>query len=128
MSCTARPARVTERSTLWGRGTPPGPVRPPVRLPHSAVLAGHGDDAAAVRALDVAAGDAGVDAPHRRAGHLLGLGDGDLDRLDRGVDVDDDAPPQAPRRGRADADDVEAADARRRPGGDGADLRPAGGQ
>src|SRR5207253_6204215 len=57
----------------------------------------------------VAAGDARVDARDLEACHLLGLGDGGLDRLDRRVDVDDDPAPEAAGGRRPDADDVEAA-------------------
>src|SRR5438132_1505891 len=58
------------------------------------------------------------------AGHLLGLGDGGSDRLDGGVDVDDDAAPE-PARGRGpDPDDVQGA-AGRGLGDDRADLRGA---
>src|SRR5437899_7570912 len=80
-----------------------------VRRVHLAVLAGDGDDAAAVDTTDVAAGDARVDACDLDACHLLGLADGGLDRLHRGVDVDDDSAPEAARGRGADADDVEAA-------------------
>jgi hypothetical protein len=48
---------------------------------------------------------------HRRdlaPGHVLGLVDRGPDRRHRGVDVDHDAAAQALRRGRADADDVDA--------------------
>ena len=65
-----------------------------------------GDDAAAVDAADVAAGDAGVHAGDLDAGHLLGLADRLLDGLDGGVDVDHHAAPQPARGRRAHADDV----------------------
>src|SRR3989454_107273 len=95
-----------------------------VRRVHLAVLAGDGDDAAAVDATDVAAGDARVDACDLDACHLLGLADGGLDCLHRGVDVDDDSAPEAARGRGADADDVEAA-VRGRLGDHRADLRRA---
>src|SRR5207247_1944617 len=66
-------------------------------------------DTAAVGAAAVAAGDARVDARDLEACHLLGLGDGGLDRLDRRVDVDDDPAPEAAGGRRPNADDVEAA-------------------
>ena len=66
------------------------------------------DRAGRVDALDVAAGDAGVDLRDLAAGHALGLEDRLLDRRHRRVDVDDDALLEAARRVRADADDVEA--------------------
>src|SRR5437867_3927964 len=91
---------------------------------HLAVLAGDGDDAAAVDTTDVAAGDARVDACDLDACHLLGLADGGLDRLHSGVDVDDDSAPEAARGRGADADDVEAA-VRGRLGDHRADLRRA---
>src|SRR5712664_3503450 len=92
-----------------------------VGLAHLAVLARHGHHAAAVAGADVAARHAGVDGRDLDARHLLGLGHRLTDRLDGGVDVDHDAAAQPTRRGRADADDVEAsAEAGRR--NDGADL------
>src|SRR5438094_93513 len=91
---------------------------------HLVVLAGDPDDAAAVHAADVAAGDPRVGAGDLDPGHLLGLGDGGPDRLDRRVDIDDDPAPE-PARGRAaDADDVQAAPGRGL-GDDRADLRGA---
>src|SRR5262245_44087211 len=60
----------------------------------------------AVEALDVAAGRARDHAPDLAAGHQLGFLHGLADRLDRGVDVDDDALLEAPRGCRADADDL----------------------
>jgi hypothetical protein len=65
------------------------------------------DDPRAVHALDVAAGDAGVDGGHLAAGHQLGLLDGALDRAHGGLDIDHH--PLAERLGRvgADPDDVD---------------------
>ena len=74
-----------------------------------AVLAGHGDDAAAVEALDVRAAHRQVRRADLDAGHQLGLLDRLLDRIDGGFEVDDDAALQALRLGQADADHVEPA-------------------
>ncbi len=73
------------------------------------VLAGDGDDAAAVEALDVGAGDAEEGRVDLDAGHELSLFLGLLDGRRRGVEVDDDALAQAVRVGRADADDLDLA-------------------
>ena len=83
------------------------------RAPHVvardlAALAGHGDDAAAVEALDVRARHRQVHGVDLDAGHQLGLFDRLLDRLDGGLEVDDHAAADAARLGDADADDVEA--------------------
>ena len=66
------------------------------------------DHAAAAEALDVASGDARVDVGDFSASHGFGLIDGALNRLNRRLDVDDDALSQPLRRVRADADDVDA--------------------
>ena len=73
-----------------------------------AVLAGDGDHAAAVEALDVRARQRQVHRVDLDAGHQLGLFDRLLDRVDRRLEVDDDAAPDAARLGDAEADDVEA--------------------
>ena len=67
-----------------------------------AVLAGDRDDAAAVERLDVRARQAEVHRVDLDAGGQLGLVDRLLDRLDRRLEVDDDAAPDAlaSRRGR----------------------------
>ena len=75
----------------------------------SAVLARDRDHAARVEAADVGAGDAHVGRADLDAGHQLGLLDHALDRVDGGLEVDDDALAQALGLGLADADDVEAA-------------------
>ena len=94
------------------------------RLVVSARTAGDRHDPAAVDAADVAARHPGVHARDLDARHLLGLGDGGLDRLDRRVDVDDD-PPSEPAGGRgSDPDDVQDAPGRGL-GDDRADLRGA---
>ena len=59
----------------------------------------HRDDALAVEALDVAAGDAGVDGGDLAAGHQLGLFDRAADGGDGGLDVDHHALAQALARG-----------------------------
>ena len=74
-----------------------------------AVLAGDGDDAAAVEALDVRARQRQVHGVDLDAGHQLGFLDRLLDRVDGRLEVDDDAALDAARLGDADADDVEAA-------------------
>ena len=84
------------------------------RAPHVlardlAVLAGDGDHAAAVEALDVRARQREVHRVDLDAGHQLRFLDGLLDRLDGRLEVDDDAAPDAARLGDAEADDVEAA-------------------
>ena len=89
-----------------------------------AVLVADGDDAAAVDAPDVAAGDARVHARHFDPGHLLGLAHGLADRLHGRVDVHDDPLAQATGRRRADSHHVDAA-AGVRLGDDRADLRRA---
>ena len=83
------------------------------RAPHVlardlAVLAGDGDHAAAVEALDVRARQREVHRVDLDAGHQLGLLDRLLDRVDRRLEVDDDAAPDAARLGDAEPDDVEA--------------------
>ena len=82
------------------------------RAPHVlagdlAVLAGDGNHAAAVEALDVRPGQREVHRVDLDAGHQLGLLDRLLDRFDRRLEVDDDAAPDAARLGDAEADDVE---------------------
>jgi len=67
-----------------------------------------GDDAVAVEALDVAAGDPGEHGADLDAGHELGLLDGLLDRLDGAVDVDDDPLAKPLGGGRPQPDDVDA--------------------
>src|SRR5207247_5419831 len=73
-----------------------------------AILARDRDDAAAVEALDVRARQREVDRVDLDAGHHLGLVDRFLDRIDRRLEVDDDAAADAARFRRADADDVDA--------------------
>ena len=72
-----------------------------------AVLAGDGDDAAAVDAVHVGARQAEVDRVDLDAGGQLGLLERLLDRLDGGLEVHDHAAPDAPRVGAAHPDDVE---------------------
>src|SRR6266480_2350428 len=96
-SWTARPARFTDRTTFWTEVT------------------------AAVDAADVPARDARADTGDLDTRHLLGLGDGGLDRLYRGVDMDDDPAPEAARGRGAHTDDVETV--RDRLGDHRADLR-----
>ena len=72
-----------------------------------AVLAGHRDHAAAVEPLDVRAGQRQVHRVDLDAGHQLGFFDRLLDRVDRRLEVDDDAAADAARLGDAEADDVE---------------------
>ena len=84
------------------------------RAPHVlardlAVLAGDRDDAAAVERLDVRAGQPEVHRVDLDAGGQLGFVDRLLDRLDRRLEVDDDAAADALRVGQADPDDVEPA-------------------
>ena len=62
---------------------------------------------AAVEALDVRPDSAEVDRVDLDAGHQLGLVDRLLDRLDRGLEIDDDTAADAARLGDAEADDVE---------------------
>src|SRR5262249_6000884 len=88
------------------------------------ILAGDPDDAAAVHAADVAPADARERARGLDLRPLLGLGDRGLDRLDRKVDIDDDAAPQTARGRGADTEHVQRA-ARPRFGDDGAHLRRA---
>ena len=64
-----------------------------------AVLAGDRDHAAAVDAADVRAGQPEVHRVDLDAGRQLGLLERLLDRLDRGLEVDDDAAPDAARIG-----------------------------
>ena len=52
------------------------------------LLVAHHGHAHRILALDVAAGDAGVDLAHLAAGHHLDLGDRPRDRIHRGLDVD----------------------------------------
>ena len=72
-----------------------------------AVLASDGDDAAAVDAVHVRAGQPEVHGVDLDAGGELRLLQRFLDRLDRGLQIDDDAAADAARIGQADADDVE---------------------
>ena len=89
----------------------PGRVDDPgdVLLGDLPVLAGHGHDAPAVEGPDVGARNAHPGARNLHAGHDLGLFGGPLDRLDRGVDVDDVALAGAAVGRGALADDVEGA-------------------
>jgi hypothetical protein len=66
------------------------------------------DDAVGVEAADVIAGDAGIHRVDLAAGHQLRFLDGALNRLHRGLDVDDDAFLQAPGWMNADTDDFDA--------------------
>ena len=66
-----------------------------------AVLAGDGDHAAAVEALDVRTRQRQVDRVDLDAGHQLGFLDRLLDRLDGRIEVDDHAAPDAARFGNA---------------------------
>src|SRR3970282_2930723 len=61
------------------------------------IAAGDGDDAAAVGGGDVLAGDGNEGGGEAGAGHALSALDGVLDRLDGGVQVDDDPPAEAQR-------------------------------
>ena len=78
---------------------------------HLVIAPGDGDDAAAVQAAHVRAGDADEGAIGRAAGHQLGLLDRLLDRGDAGVEVDHDPLAHAAGRGGAVADDVDRAPA-----------------
>ena len=84
------------------------------RAPHVvardlAVLAGDRDHAAAVESLDVGTGQREMDGVDLDARHQLRFLDRLLDRVDGGIDVDDDAALDAARLGDADADNVERA-------------------
>src|SRR6185503_7105096 len=72
-----------------------------------AVLAGHGDDAAAVEPFDVRPRQRQVHRVDLDASHQLGFLDRFLDRVDRRLEVDHDAAPDAARFGDTDADDVD---------------------
>ena len=74
-----------------------------------AVLAGHGNHAAAVEAFDVRPRDGHVHRIDFDARHQLGFVDGVCDALDRRLQVDDGAAANALRFGHADADDLQAA-------------------
>src|SRR5690606_3501716 len=87
-------------------------------------LVADGNHAGRVAALDVAAGNAGVDRADLAAGHQLGLLDRALDRLHRRFDVHHDTALESLRRVRADTDDVDAL-ARLVFGDDGDDFRRA---
>src|SRR5262249_12686731 len=89
-----------------------------------AVLSGDRDDAAAVERLHVRARQPEVDGIDLDARRQLRLVDGLLDRLDRRLEIDDHAAPDAPRLRRAESDDAQT------PGvgplaDDGGDLRRA---
>jgi hypothetical protein len=58
---------------------------------HLAVLAGDGDDAAAVEPLDVWSADGEVDRAHLDSCHELGLFDRRLDGFHRRIEIHDDA-------------------------------------
>src|SRR5207237_3872774 len=73
------------------------------------VLAGDRHDAAAVEGSDVRSGDAHPGARYLDSGHDLRFFRGALDRVDRGVDVDDVPFARAPVGRGALADDVERA-------------------
>ena len=81
---------------------------PDVAVRDLAVVAGDGDDGTVVGAANVIAGDADEDVGDVNAGHPLGLLGRRLDRLDRLLEVDDDALAHPQRRRLADADDLEA--------------------
>ena len=74
-----------------------------------AVLAGDRDHAPAVERLDVRGRQTEVDRVDLDAGGQLGFVDRLLDRLDRGLEVDDDAALDAARVGQPHPDDVEPA-------------------
>ena len=74
---------------------------------HLAIVAGHRDDAAVVRRLDVLAGDADVDVRDVDARHPLGLFGRRFDRPDRLLEVRHDAFAHPGRGGFADADDLQ---------------------
>jgi hypothetical protein len=71
-----------------------------------AILAGDRDHAAAVETLDVRARQREVDRVDLDSGHQFGFFDRLLDRIDRRLEIDDDAAANAARFGDADADDV----------------------
>jgi hypothetical protein len=76
---------------------------------HGAVLARYGHDASAVERSDMAAGDPDRCAFDGDAGHQFGLLDAGLDRVDRGVQVDDHALSEPSGRCGAKAHDVHGA-------------------
>ena len=80
--------------------------------------------AARIDALDMAAGDTGIDVADLAVGHQFGLFQRALDRVDRRLDVDDHAFLESLRRMAAHADDLEAA-VRLHFGDDRRDLRRA---
>ena len=67
------------------------------------------DDPVRIEAADMAAGDPGIDRSDLAAGHELGLFDGPLYGLHRGLDVDHDALSEAARRIGADPDHLDRA-------------------
>jgi len=84
------------------------------RTPHVvagdlAVLAGDGNDTAAVEPFDVRPRQREVDRVDLDAGHQLGLLDRLLDRIHRAFEIDDDAAFDAARFRCTDPDDVDAA-------------------
>ena len=84
--------------------------RPPHIVPRDfAVLSSNGDHASAVEPLDVRARDGDIDRVDFDAGHELGFLDGMLDGVDRRLEIDDSAAPNAPGFRDADTDDLEAA-------------------
>ena len=93
-----------QRHRLGGVDRPPHVVAGDL-----AILAGHRDHAAAVEPLDVRTRQREVHRVDLDAGHQLGFLDRLLDRIHRGLEIDDDAALDAARLGDADADDVEAA-------------------
>src|SRR5262245_21398963 len=71
------------------------------------VLSRNRDDATAVESFDVRPGEGEMNRVDLDPGHELGFLDGLLDRIDRRIDVDDEAAFDASRFRGADADDVE---------------------
>ena len=72
-----------------------GRVDHPLDVPGADLAAFDGDDPVAVKAFDVAAGNAGVDRANFATGHEFGLFEGLLDRLDGLLDIDHHALAQA---------------------------------
>ena len=92
---------------VHGNGHRPGGVDDPLHVGLGNLGALDGDDAAAVEAGDVAAGDAGVDRRYFAAGHQFGFFHSLLDGIHRGFDIDHNPFAKSDRRVGSDADNVD---------------------
>ena len=85
--------------SIHGNGHGTGGIDDPLHIGFGDLGPLDGDDAAAVEAGDVPAGDAGVDRGYLAAGHQFGLFHGFFNGIHRGFDIDHHALAKPDRRG-----------------------------